>query len=147
MKAPRVLLRPIVAGFHGLEALVAQMLGMVRRGVLAIALTPEGRIVLVRLTYASGWRLPGGGIGRNEDPAEGALREMREEIGMTAHGSITCIGGGDPTFFLVRDVVYSPRRSLEIAAVGEFDLDELPPGTAPITLHKLAEAEPFLRPA
>ena len=30
-----------------------------RRGVHAVALTPERRIVLVRLRYAPGWRLPG----------------------------------------------------------------------------------------
>lgn len=41
-----------------------------------------GRVLLVRHTYGtSGWALPGGGIGRNDDPVEGARREMREELG------------------------------------------------------------------
>ena len=33
-------------------------------GAHALALTPERRIVLVKLRYAPGWRLPGGGRGR-----------------------------------------------------------------------------------
>lgn len=30
------------------------------------------------------WGLPGGGLHRNEDPLEGALRELREETGIVA---------------------------------------------------------------
>ena len=54
-----------------------------RRGVHAVALTPERRIVLVRLRYAPGWRLPGGGLDAGEDLERAALRELREEIGIT----------------------------------------------------------------
>ena len=43
-------------------------------------------MILVKLRYAPGWRLPGGGRADDEDPCEAALRELREEIGMTAHG-------------------------------------------------------------
>src|SRR3954470_455052 len=58
-----------------------------RPGVHAVALTPEGRIVLVKLRYAPGWRLPGGGMQAREDPREAVLRELREEIGMTSCGA------------------------------------------------------------
>src|SRR5688572_26815384 len=57
-------------------------------GVHALALTPKGRAILVKLRYAPGWRLPGGGRKGNEDPREAVLRELREEIGMTSHGSL-----------------------------------------------------------
>src|SRR5690349_18995889 len=60
-----------------------------RRGVHAVALTPERRLFLVRLRYAPGWRLPGGGLDAGENLAMAALRELREEIGMTAHGEIS----------------------------------------------------------
>ena len=52
-------------------------------GAHALAFTPEGRIILVRLRYAPGWRLPGGGRSEREDPKHAVLRELREEIGMT----------------------------------------------------------------
>ena len=50
-------------------------------GAHALALTPERKIVLVKLRYAPGWRLPGGGRGEHEDPRDAVLRELREEIG------------------------------------------------------------------
>jgi len=33
-------------------------------GAHALALTPERKLILVRLRYAPGWRLPGGGMAR-----------------------------------------------------------------------------------
>jgi 8-oxo-dGTP pyrophosphatase MutT (NUDIX family) len=52
-------------------------------GAHAVALTPAGRIVLVKLRYAQGWRLPGGRRRKGEAPEVTILRELREEIGMT----------------------------------------------------------------
>src|SRR5689334_3215370 len=57
-------------------------------GAHALALTPERKVVLVKLRYAPGWRLPGGGRAWDEDPRDAVLRELREEIGLTAHGSV-----------------------------------------------------------
>ena len=81
-----------------------------RLGVHAIALTPERRVILVKLRYARGWRLPGGGRGEHEDPCEAGLRELREEIGMTSHGKAGLALPGDDELILVRDVQYRPRR-------------------------------------
>src|SRR3954453_5276526 len=79
-------------------------------GAHALALTPERRIVLVKLRYAPGWRLPGGGMQPGEDPRTAVLRELREEIGMTGCGAMAEVRvGGDP-LVLVRDVRYTPRR-------------------------------------
>jgi hypothetical protein len=39
-------------------------------GVHGIPLTPEGKVVLVTLSYAKGWRLPGGGRKGDEEPRE-----------------------------------------------------------------------------
>ena len=102
-------------------------------GAHALPITPEGRLVLVRLTYASGWRLPGGGLKRGEAPEAGVLRELREEIGMEGFDRILRVGGTgeDPALgalFIVRGVVYRPRRSLEIERVEEFEPDALPAG-------------------
>ena len=105
-------------------------------GAHAIALTPERRLILVKLRYAPGWRMPGGGRNSEEPAADAALRELREEIGMTSHGSVepgcdleeqvdfkrdTC------SLIIVRDVEYRPKRwSWEVEAVCDAALDDLP---------------------
>ncbi len=98
-------------------------------GAHALPLTTEGRIVLVRLTYAPGWRLPGGGLKRGETPEQGVLRELKEEIGLTHHDRIEAVpeqGGALGTVFIARGVRYQPRRSLEVEEVREFDPSSLP---------------------
>lgn len=116
-------------------------------GVHGIPLTPEGKLVLVTLSYAPGWRLPGGGIKPHEDRPAAMLRELREEIGLTAHGAVEPVCDfthrpdfrhGEATLFIVRDVTYRPRWSLEVKEVCAFDLDALPENTARIT-HRLLE--------
>ena len=105
-------------------------------GAHAIALTPERRLILVKLRYAPGWRMPGGGRDPEEPATNAALRELREEIGMTSHGSVepgceleeqvdfkrdTC------SLIIVRDVEYRPKRwSWEVEAVCDAPLDDLP---------------------
>jgi ADP-ribose pyrophosphatase len=63
--------------------------------VAAAALTPEGRILLVRQYRPAIERfsleLPAGAIEENEDPAEAMARELLEETGYTTE-SITLIG-------------------------------------------------------
>lgn len=50
-------------------------------GCRVLAFDDDGRVLLVRHSYGSGrWMLPGGGIGRGEDPLTAALRELREEV-------------------------------------------------------------------
>jgi 8-oxo-dGTP pyrophosphatase MutT (NUDIX family) len=109
-------------------------------GVHAVAVTPRGTIVLVLLRYAPKWRLPGGGRAEDEDPREAVLRELREEIGMTAHGAVEPVADleENPDFkrdavsiFIVRDVEYRPRWSLEVEAVTETRLDALPEDMSP----------------
>jgi 8-oxo-dGTP pyrophosphatase MutT (NUDIX family) len=119
-------------------------------GAHAVALTPEGRLILVRLWYAPGWRLPGGGRDPSESPAEAGLRELREEIGMTAHGDVRPAGEVDEqvdfkrdtsSIVVVRDVEYRPRRwSWEIEGVRDFALEELPDDVSPQTLRWLRAA-------
>ncbi|QZH73973.1 MAG: NUDIX domain-containing protein [Erythrobacter sp.] len=51
-------------------------------GVAVMLEDGDGRVLLVRHSYGPrGWSLPGGGLGKGENPVEAARREMREELG------------------------------------------------------------------
>jgi 8-oxo-dGTP pyrophosphatase MutT (NUDIX family) len=116
-------------------------------GAHALALTPDRKLILVRLRYAPGWRLPGGGRDRNEDAVEAGLRELREEIGMTAHGKVQRAAELEQrpdrrrdlvSLMVVEDVHYSPRWSWEIEQVAEFSVDKLPSDLAPVAREWIA---------
>jgi 8-oxo-dGTP pyrophosphatase MutT (NUDIX family) len=110
-------------------------------GAHALALTPEGKVILVRLRYAPGWRLPGGGRNEREDPRDAVLRELREEIGMTSHGEVrlaceleeaTDFKRDLASLLVVRDVRYAPRKwSWEVEQIMEAALDALPAELSP----------------
>lgn len=123
-------------------------------GAHALALTGAGRIVLVKLRYAPGWRLPGGGRSEAEAPQEAVLRELREEIGLTGFGEISRVCDLEQrsdfkrdlaSLFIVRDVTYRPRRwSWEIEHVREADLHDLPPDLSPRAAEWLKAIVPEL---
>jgi 8-oxo-dGTP pyrophosphatase MutT (NUDIX family) len=111
-------------------------------GVHAMAFTPSGHVVLVRLTYAPGWRLPGGGRKKREESVAAMLRELREEIGLTAYSSIehahdceerTRYGSDRSAVFVLRGAEYRPRPTWEIEEVREFAADALPAYMPPRT--------------
>lgn len=118
------------------------------RGVRAIALTPAGQVVLVRHSYIEGWHLPGGGQGRGETAEQAVLRELREEIGMVAHGGVRVLGTlqhrpnfrrDTVTLALVERVSFAFRPSLEIVEACAFDCDALPPAVTGGTRRRIAE--------
>ena len=118
-------------------------------GAHAVAFTADGRLVLVRLSYAKGWRLPGGGLKSGEEPEQAVLRELIEEIGMISHGAVRSVTEFHhrpnfkrdcSTLFIVEDVCYEPGWSLEVKEVRAFALDALPCDVAPITRRLLNSA-------
>lgn len=57
-------------------------------GCRVLAFDQDDRILLIRHSYGSGnWMLPGGGIGRGEDPLAAGLRELAEETGCKLNGA------------------------------------------------------------
>ena len=123
-------------------------------GAHAIALTPAGKVVLVKLRYAPGWRVPGGGRAADEPAVEAALRELGEEIGMTGHGEarlardfeeLSDFRRDSASLVIVRDVEYRPRRwSWEVESVREFELGALGDDISPQTLRWLQEVRALL---
>jgi 8-oxo-dGTP pyrophosphatase MutT (NUDIX family) len=122
-------------------------------GAHAVALTPDGKIVLVELRYARGWRLPGGGRSRREAPVEAALRELREEIGMISHGEARLARDFNEgidfkhdtsSVVVVRDVRYRPHWTWEVERICETDLDSLPDGMSPIAWRWIEALKPLL---
>lgn len=122
-------------------------------GAHAVAVTPRGTVLLVKLRYAGGWRLPGGGRKRGEEAEAAALRELREEVGMTSHGAVRLAREleeavhskrDNASIFIVRDVEYRPRWNLEIEQVIEADPHALPAGLSPRALRWLNLVRPAL---
>ena len=116
-------------------------------GAHALALTPERKLILVKLRYAGGWRLPGGGRGKGEDPVKAGLRELREEIGMTAHGAVKQAAELEQrpnyrhdlvSLLVVEDVRYRPRWLWEIERIIEVDPHHLPEGMSPLAEEWIA---------
>jgi 8-oxo-dGTP pyrophosphatase MutT (NUDIX family) len=110
-------------------------------GAHAFALTPERKLILVKLRYVAGWRLPGGGRNVDEAPIDAALRELREEIGMISYGRVRLAAELEQrphhrrdlvALIIVEDVTYKPRWSLEVERVMEASVDELPSDLAPV---------------
>jgi 8-oxo-dGTP pyrophosphatase MutT (NUDIX family) len=149
LKPHRLLLRAAVTAFQAARRSVWFFTRPRVRGALAVPLTPEGRLVLVRLTYAKGWRLPGGGQRRRESAEEALLRELREEIGLTAYGEVRHLYDHEhepdyrratTSVFLVRDVRYRPVSSLEIERIEQFHPSGLPEDMGEATREHVAQA-------
>lgn len=131
---------------RGLHALL-KLGWFVRRprtfGAHALALTPEGRIIFVKLRYAPGWRLPGGGRGPDEDPRDAVLRELQEEIGMTSHGEVRLACELDETTDFKRDLA-SLLVVRDVEAIIEAPPNELPSGLSPRMAAWLDALRPHL---
>lgn len=96
-----------------------------------------GDLLLVRLAYREHWGVPGGLLRRGEDAADGARREVFEEVGLAVElvGEPAVVVDPDPRRI---DVVYRARPvagsdpasarpcSPEIVEVRWFPRDELP---------------------
>ena len=59
----------------------------------AIAVWHDGRLLVVRTSYHDGLDLPGGGLDRGETAQAGAIRELREEVGLRAPAAVLADGG------------------------------------------------------
>lgn len=119
-------------------------------GVRAVLLDPADRIALVRHTYIDGWYLPGGGVKKGEGIADALVRELAEELAVTQARVERVLGvyhnrreGKDDhvIVYVARSTSDALRGAdtLEVAEVGWFAPDALPPGTTPATKRRIEE--------
>ena len=111
---------------------------LVRRptaGVSVIGLDERGQVFLVRHSYGSRhWALPGGGLGRGEEPLACARREMREELGCeierverAAEFEERLFGAPHHAFVFTAHFVGEPRADgREIIETGWFAREDFP---------------------
>lgn len=103
-------------------------------GAICIVERADGRILLVRHSYRNAWGFPGGLLGRGETPADGAVREAREEvdIGIEVVGEPAVVVAPDARrvdiVFRCRTAEADNVRAIppEVTDVGWFSPDALP---------------------
>ena len=153
MKIVDAMLRFVLTGLHYLLRAFWFVGRPKTFGAHALALTPEGKVILVKLRYAPGWRLPGGGRRADEPALDAALRELREEIGMISYGDARQARDFEEPVYskrdaaslvLVRDVLYRPRWSWEVQEICEAATGDLPADTSPTSREWIESLRPIL---
>lgn len=122
-------------------------------GVRALALTEDGRVILVKHSYIKLWHLPGGGRKASEPAEKAVVRELQEEIGLTAFDHVDLLGEVDhrPDFkhdrlsvFLMTGVHHTAKPSLEIEKIDCFAPGALPDDISPAARRWIEQAAPRL---
>jgi 8-oxo-dGTP pyrophosphatase MutT (NUDIX family) len=119
-------------------------------GVRGLVLDPQGRVFLIKHSYADGWQLPGGGVEGGETLIEALARELREEGNIELTGPPVLHGVFFHPAYSNRDHVLlyvvrefqqpaPPVPNREIIAHGFFPLDALPEDTTAGTRARIAE--------
>lgn len=119
-----------------------------RVGVAVVAVRGQGEVLLLNHVFHPDfpWGLPGGWLDRGETPQSGALRELREETGLSARlGPLLQIARGPHTgeinvAFMALDVGGSLHLSSEILAARWFKPDTLPSPLLPFSRDAIRAA-------
>ena len=119
-------------------------------GVRGMVLDDQGRVFLIKHTYAAGWQMPGGGVEPGETLVEALARELQEEGNIELTG-IPVLHGlffhpihsnrDHVAVYLVREFRQTapPVPNREIAGHGFFPTSALPPDTTAGTRARIAE--------
>lgn len=127
-------------------------------GAKTVVIDDQRRVLLIRHSYSKQhlFMLPGGGVGRGEDPALAAAREVREETGIMAHdlrlhGTFLDTAKGARnhiSVFAATSPGGDPRvDGREILEAGWFALDDLPANLSSASRARIVEVRDGLPPA
>lgn len=115
----------------------------IRPAARAVVMDADRRVLLVHFDFERPeiptglWACPGGGIDLGESPAEGVLRELREEVGLIVDdpGSpvwereqifpMTRWDGQHDTFFLIEVDAFEPKPQLSAELLRAEHLDDV----------------------
>lgn len=123
-------------------------MGISTVGARAIIINSENKILLVKHTYQPHWYIPGGGVNKGESVKTALLRELQEEVGVTATTEPelfgiyhhTYLGVNDyPVIYVVKKFTMVKSSSPEIEKMDWFDYNNLPELTSPGTRRRLDE--------
>ena len=112
-------------------------------GAFCFFLNDNNEILLCKRRDKDLWNLPGGRVEYGESPWDAALREVTEEIGVTAQierlvGVYHKPDQDEVVFqFLARIVHSAPTISDEVADIQYFPMDKLPENTAPRQVERI----------
>lgn len=120
-------------------------------GVRALAFDREGRVLLVRHTYVTGWHLPGGGVETGETVVDAMAKELREEANVVigAPPSLVSVHLNDKVTRRDHVVVFrcdqvtqsAPKqRDREIIAAEFFPVEDLPSGITKSSRNRIRES-------
>lgn len=134
----KVVMRPVARWSRGMTM-----------GARTAVIDGEGRVLLVKQSYAPGWILPGGGVERGETCELAALRELHEEAAVTPKGPLQLHGvfSNHASFPGDHLVIYTLREfewngftpTAEITAAEFFHMDALPEDVMPSTRRRIDE--------
>ena len=142
-------MRAVIQLAYRLRRAVHGALKIRTTGVKILLFNHAREVLLIRNSYGNSGQflLPGGGVGRGEHPADAAVREVQEELGMIAEQvehvwTYQSTGEGKrDTIHLFRAFAFGPIRidGLEVVEARFFALDSLPENVSPATLRRLGE--------
>jgi len=111
----------------------------------AIVINDDRKVLLLEhvLRPGSGWALPGGFLNADEQPADGLIREIREETGLDLKNVRAYFARADrrhiEIFFTAEPIGEAIVNSREIMDLGWFSFDELPSGMSRHQIRLIAE--------
>jgi ADP-ribose pyrophosphatase YjhB (NUDIX family) len=98
-------------------------------GAVAWVVRPDdGRVLLVKPGYRTVWSLPGGLLGRHEDPATGVVREVLEETGLAVvitADPVVVVDRGRRIVDFVFEAAPADGTSLGAVRPGSFEVDDV----------------------
>lgn len=151
---PRSLHRTALRRAHAIRHRWRHFAKLPLAGVSVFVTDMEGRLLLVRHSYGpGGWALPGGGMGRREEPLDAAAREVREEVGCLLESTRVLekieetISGSPHTAWLVAGITRDHPRpdKREVIEARFFPLHSLPEPQSEFTRKRIAAWRSSLR--